>query len=157
MVVSTLDLPQRIKSNRAALSKFLVEEIEKSKPTGPRDARPEISTVYVAPTSEIEQTVASVWQEILAVDKVGIHDDFFELGGDSLNIVQLNGLLKKQLKRDIPVAVLFRYLTIHSFVQYLQQQEKDKKSPGQKKYRSRVIKESKNRLKERISRRTSSH
>jgi acyl carrier protein len=155
VVVSTVDLPQRIKSNRAAPSKFPVEEIEKSKPTGPGDARPEISTVYVSPRSETEKTVASVWQEILGIDKVGIHDDFFELGGDSLNIVQLNGLLKKQLKRDIPVAVLFRYLTIHSFVQYLHRQEENKKASGQKKDRSKIIKESRIRLEERILRRTS--
>jgi acyl transferase domain-containing protein/acyl carrier protein len=155
VVVSTLDLTQRIKSNRAAPSRFLVEEIDKRKSIGPGDARPEISTVYAAPASEIEQTLADVWQEILGIDKVGIHDDFFELGGDSLNIVQLNGMLKKQLKRDIPVAVLFRYLTIHSFVQYLHQQDGNKKAPVQKKDRSKIIKESRNRLEERILRRTS--
>ena len=154
VVVSTIDLSQRIKINRAAPAKFLEEEVEKNKPAGPRDERPEISTVYVAPRSEMEKTVAGVWQEILGIEKVGIHDDFFELGGDSLNIVQLNGMLKKQLKRDIPVAVLFRYLTVHAFVQYLQQQEEDKKAPAQNQDRSKVIQESKNRLKERMSRKS---
>ncbi|NIO84636.1 MAG: hypothetical protein GTN68_29150, partial [Candidatus Aminicenantes bacterium] len=50
----------------------------------------------------MERRIAGLWQEILGIDKIGIHDDFFELGGNSLNIVQLNGLLKKELDRDIP-------------------------------------------------------
>jgi acyl-CoA synthetase (AMP-forming)/AMP-acid ligase II/acyl carrier protein len=74
---------------------------------------------YVAPAAGIEKTVADLWKEVLQLDKVGIHDNFFDLGGNSLNIIQLNNRLKEVLKREIPVALMFRYLTIGSFTKYL--------------------------------------
>ncbi|UCH92255.1 MAG: SDR family NAD(P)-dependent oxidoreductase, partial [Candidatus Aminicenantes bacterium] len=154
VVVSTVDLPIRIKSNNVTPPLLVREDSKQDNRSRPVEARPEISSVYVAPRSENERIIAGIWQELLGIDKVGIHDDFFELGGDSLNIVQLNGKLKKILKQDIPVAAMFRYLTIHSFSQYLYREENGKKGAGQEMSRSNVIEESKSRLKTRISRRS---
>jgi acyl carrier protein len=53
------------------------------------------------------------------LEKVGIYDDFFELGGNSLKIIQLKVRLKEELNKNIPVAVLFQYRTISAFVEYL--------------------------------------
>ena len=153
VIVSTVDLPLRFNLNEEAAPVLAGTDGQQSKRPGPVEARPDISSIYVAPRSESERLIAGIWQELLGVDKVGIHDDFFELGGDSLNIVQLNGKLKKTLKRDIPVAVMFRYLTIHSFCQYLDRENQP--SGGENEMvRSTVIKESKNRLKTRIGRRS---
>jgi acyl transferase domain-containing protein/acyl carrier protein len=153
VVVSTMDLPARIEDNKVSAPVFSQEEFEVSRPTGPVLPRPELSTVYVAPEDESQQIVANIWQEILGIDKIGIHDDFFQLGGDSLSIVQVNNKLKKTLKKDIPVAVMFRHLTVQSFVEYLQGQEKGENETREKVDRSEEVKKGRRRLKTRIRRR----
>jgi acyl carrier protein len=154
VVVSTVDLAARLKAaapgTRGPTDRRLTKPNKIPRPTNPR---PELRSVYVAPKKEMERRIVGLWQDILGIDKIGIHDDFFELGGNSLNIVQLNGLLKKELDRDIPVTVMFRYLNIHSFVhEYLNRDKDSKGSPDQKRERAEVIKQGKDRLKTRISR-----
>jgi phthiocerol/phenolphthiocerol synthesis type-I polyketide synthase E len=51
--------------------------------------RPNLQTAYVAPRSEIEEQIAAVWQGLLGIDRVGIHDNFFDLGGDSVMGIQV--------------------------------------------------------------------
>jgi nitroreductase len=77
---------------------------------------------YVAPKSEMEQTIAAVWQEMLPVEKVGIHDNFFDLSGNSLLMVQTYTKLREILGRDISlVEMFFQYATIHSLAEFLTQ------------------------------------
>jgi bacitracin synthase 3 len=80
---------------------------------------------YVAPTNQLEKTIANIWTEVLQLDKVGIHDNFFDLGGDSMNIIQVSLKLKEAFERDIRVVTMFRYTTIHSLAGYLSQQDTD--------------------------------
>jgi amino acid adenylation domain-containing protein len=75
---------------------------------------------YAPPTTELETQIAAVWKEVLNTDKIGIHDNFFDLGGNSLGIIQVNIKLKSALKRDIPALIMFEYPTIASMVQYLE-------------------------------------
>ena len=56
--------------------------------------RPELSSQYAAPVSEIEKHIALVWAGAFSLKKVGIHDDFFELGGDSLYAIGIVNELK---------------------------------------------------------------
>ncbi|WP_126651528.1 non-ribosomal peptide synthetase [Chryseobacterium aureum] len=66
-----------------------------------RKALPEIDSsalstkTYVAPTTEIEESLAEIWQELLGIEKVGIHDNFFELGGHSLLSIRLIAKIRK--------------------------------------------------------------
>lgn len=150
IIVSTLDLVPRLASG-AQMEKML--EDDASEPGEQRQTaapRPDISTVYVAPRTDTELKIAAVWQRVLGVEKVGLNDDFFELGGDSLNIVQLNNELKQIFKKDIPVAVMFRYQNIQAFSKYLQQEETGAPAVED---RSEEIKKSKDRLKARMRRR----
>jgi len=71
------------------------------------------------PRSHIEKTIAETWKQLLHLDKVGIHDNFFDLGGNSLNIITLNRQLKNIFKRDIAVVEMFRYTTIAAQARYL--------------------------------------
>jgi fengycin family lipopeptide synthetase D len=104
-------------------------------------------TSYKAPGTHLEITIADIWKQVLGVNKVGIHDHFFELGGNSLNIVQVNERLKEELNIDLPVVALFRHTTIYSLAQQLKlinvEQEKTNLD------RVQVMEESKNRLKDR--------
>ena len=54
----------------------------------PEASRPALATFYLAPTTELERRIAEIWQDVLRVDRIGMHDNFFELGGHSLLLVQ---------------------------------------------------------------------
>jgi amino acid adenylation domain-containing protein/non-ribosomal peptide synthase protein (TIGR01720 family) len=77
---------------------------------------------YAPPTNELEKIVANTWKDILQLDKVGINDNFFDLGGNSMNIIHVNSRLKKELQKDIAIVTLFEYPTISTLLQYLAQE-----------------------------------
>jgi amino acid adenylation domain-containing protein len=81
------------------------------------DASP-LQVDYVAPQTDTEQRLAAIWCELLQVERVGIHDNFFDLGGHSLLIVRLHGLLQG-FQRGLSVVDLFRYPSIHKLAQAL--------------------------------------
>ena len=70
-----------------------------------RRIRPALATTYVAPTSTIEQTITTMWQEVLGFEPIGIYDSFFELGGHSLSAIRLIAHLKKVLQVDISLDI----------------------------------------------------
>jgi amino acid adenylation domain-containing protein len=77
----------------------------------------------VMPQTETEHLIASVWQEILQLEKVGIYDNFFESGGNSLLMVRTQSKLQNLLHQDIPIVDLFKFPTIQSLAQYLSKNE----------------------------------
>ena len=81
-----------------------------------RDA-PEES--YVAPGSELEHALATIWQEVLGIDRVGLHDNFFDLGGHSLLLVQVRTRLCERLRQEVSVLDLFKYSTINLLAKHL--------------------------------------
>jgi amino acid adenylation domain-containing protein len=62
---------------------------------------------FVAPVSEIEKLVAQVWQEVLGISQVGLKDDFFDLGGHSLNTIQIRSRLSQRLGVNVPLKIIF--------------------------------------------------
>jgi amino acid adenylation domain-containing protein len=74
---------------------------------------------YVAPRNELERAIAEVWREVLGLERVGVHDNFFESGGSSLLIVKLHGRLNEALGTDIPILELFRHTTIDALARKL--------------------------------------
>ncbi|HEY0603268.1 MAG TPA: MupA/Atu3671 family FMN-dependent luciferase-like monooxygenase, partial [Herpetosiphonaceae bacterium] len=85
----------------------------------PSISRPELAVSYVAPRNDLEQRIAAVWQELLQLEKLGIHDNFFELGGTSLLLVQARTKLRAALDRDLSLVELFQYPTISALAQHL--------------------------------------
>ncbi|MUG92154.1 amino acid adenylation domain-containing protein [Scytonema sp. UIC 10036] len=83
---------------------------------------------YVAPTSEVERTIAAIWQEVLNVEKVGIHDNFFDLGGHSLLVVEIHTKLQNVFNKDISIMELFKYPNISSLSKYLKQEQDEQNS-----------------------------
>ncbi|MCW3820140.1 non-ribosomal peptide synthetase [Micromonospora sp. DR5-3] len=68
---------------------------------------------YLAPRDDAERTVAQAWQELLAAaGEVGVHDDFFQLGGSSLQLTRLANLLREATGRPVPLAGLFTASTV---------------------------------------------
>jgi len=81
--------------------------------------RPNIETAFAQPQTGVQRVVADIWQEALGVDRVGIHDNFFDLGGHSLLIVQVSEKLRKELGRDVSVIDLFKHPTVGEIAQLL--------------------------------------
>ncbi|PHK27150.1 amino acid adenylation protein, partial [Nostoc linckia z15] len=86
----------------------------------PDALRPELEVAYVVPQTEVEKTIASVWQKALNLEKIGIHDNFFEIGGHSLLLVTVHSQLQEILNNaELSTLDLFRYPTINSLAEYL--------------------------------------
>jgi acyl carrier protein len=88
----------------------------------PDGARPDVGISYVAPQTELEQTLAKIWQQVLHLDRVGAQDNFFDLGGHSLLLVEVQNKAQEALERDVSLIDLFQYPTISSLAKYLSQQ-----------------------------------
>jgi non-ribosomal peptide synthetase component F len=69
--------------------------------------------------SELEEQIAALWKEVLGTQRVGLDDNFFDLGGDSLLIVAVHSQLQKMLQREIQVTDLFEYVTVRSLARHL--------------------------------------
>jgi len=85
----------------------------------PEGKRPELEIAYVSPRSEAERIIAAIWQDVLGVEQVGVHDNFFDLGGHSLLVTQVFSRLKAAFGREFPMVDMFRYTTVVALAQYL--------------------------------------
>ena len=83
---------------------------------------------YAAPRNEIEQTIARIWAEVLKLEKVDINENFFDLGGDSLDIIRINTKIKRAFNEEDTVIQLLRYPTVRSFAGYLNRGKNQKVS-----------------------------
>ncbi|MBW4649611.1 MAG: amino acid adenylation domain-containing protein [Kastovskya adunca ATA6-11-RM4] len=91
----------------------------------PESHRPDLQEVYQAPRSEVERAIATVWQSVLHLEKVGIHDNFFDLGGHSLLMIQVNNKLQDVFNRDLSIVELFQNPTISSLAQSLSKKSEE--------------------------------
>ncbi|HEX9671406.1 MAG TPA: beta-ketoacyl synthase N-terminal-like domain-containing protein, partial [Thermoanaerobaculia bacterium] len=85
----------------------------------PPAARPELSAAFTAPRSELERRIAAVWQEALGLPGVGIHDNFFDLGGHSLLLAKVHAGVQAALGRELPLVELFRHPTVAALARAL--------------------------------------
>lgn len=73
-----------------------------------------IDKAFIAPRTPTESTLAKIWAEVLNIERVGIYDNFFDLGGDSLLTVHLMKQIYKHFERELPLSSLFLNPTIDS-------------------------------------------
>jgi hypothetical protein len=78
--------------------------------------------IYEPPRSATETTIASVWREVLGVEKVGLTDNFFDLGGHSLLVVRVQQRLRDSLGLQVPIVELFRHPTVGALAGYATRQ-----------------------------------
>ena len=102
-------------------SSFLVMDAMPITPTGkvdrsalpaPSRIRPELNTSFVAPRTLCEKELAQVWAEILTLDRIGIHDNFFDLGGHSLMATRVVSRVIKTFQVEVPLQALFAAPTV---------------------------------------------
>jgi amino acid adenylation domain-containing protein len=87
----------------------------------PRAATRESNVPYEAPANQLEQTIAAIWQEALKADKVGLHSNFFDLGGHSLLMVQVHEKLATAFGRRFSMVELFQHPTVAALARHIGQ------------------------------------
>ena len=78
-----------------------------------------LADALVAPRGTVQERLAEVWREVLELDTVGVHDNFFDLGGNSLLLVVLADHVRRSFRRDVRVLELFDRPTIAEFAEFL--------------------------------------
>jgi non-ribosomal peptide synthase protein (TIGR01720 family) len=110
VVVSTTDLGALIK-NIQKMSRASIEQLSETAVPRAMHPRPNVQTAYVPPRTELEKALAEIWQAALGIDKVGIHDNFFELGADSVLGVQVISKARN-IGIKLNPSQLFEYQTV---------------------------------------------
>jgi amino acid adenylation domain-containing protein len=104
--LEALPLTPNGKVDRKALSKTTV-------------IKPRLNVEYLAPQNDLEKTISAIWKKVLGLDGVGIHDNFFDIGGNSLLMAHVAEELKLTLNQDIPIVKLYQYPTVYSLAKEL--------------------------------------
>jgi len=102
-------------------------------------------TPVEVPQAELQRKIASIWQETLEIKDIAIHDNFFDLGGRSIQIIQVHSRLQKFLKRDISIIDVFKYPTILSLAQYLSRDQGEHPALRQRHNRTELLRLSRER------------
>ena len=85
-------------------------------------ARADADEIYIAPRSSMERTIANIWQELLKLDKVGVNDNFFGLGGHSLLLVHAQSKVTEALRVKLSMVEMFQYPTVSALAEHLSMQ-----------------------------------
>ena len=96
-------------------------KIDRSTLPEPSEAEMALGTQYVAPRNETELALTAVWSDVLRRERVSIRDNFFDLGGHSLLALRLMVRIQEKLKKNLPLATLFKAPTIEQMSTILRQ------------------------------------
>ena len=106
VIVSTGDVEAR----RAAW----LDPLKEARTATRRYERPNLRNAYVGPGGAAEVAIAEIWQDLLAVDRVGVHDNFFELGGSSLLGLQVVHRLRQEFSAPVPLTIVYEGPTVRT-------------------------------------------
>ena len=86
----------------------------------PPHARPGLEAAYVAPRTPLEQELEKIWSEVLDLDDIGVHDNFFDLGGHSLRAAQVLARIRHLFQVEIPLKMFFAKPTLAALADYIE-------------------------------------
>ena len=92
----------------------------------PDRRKPEVAQAFVAPRPGIEAALAEIWREVLDVERVGVDDPFFDLGGHSLLLARVRAAIAARLGRELPMVELFQHPTVRRLAAHLEAPAKDR-------------------------------
>jgi amino acid adenylation domain-containing protein len=115
LFLEALPLTDTLKVDRKALPK-------------PNGLRPEISAPYTAARNSTEEALVKIWAEMLNLDQVGVHDNFFDLGGHSLTATRVISRVVKTFPLDLPVKALFDSPTVAEMAEIIARHQDNKSS-----------------------------
>ncbi|MEM6963214.1 MAG: amino acid adenylation domain-containing protein [Bacteroidota bacterium] len=87
----------------------------------PDAVRPVLEIEYVEPQTEFEEIVKEVWSEVMEIDKIGIHDNFLAIGGDSLHGIRVISRLSAAFELELPVNLIFQKPTIAQIAAHIEE------------------------------------
>jgi acyl carrier protein len=76
---------------------------------------------FVPPQTEMEIAIAGVWQNMFGLERISVEENFFDLGGHSMLLIQMHGRLRELLKTEFPIVTLLEHPSIGSLARHLQQ------------------------------------
>lgn len=94
-------------------------KIDRKALPAPDVKRPELDVAYAAPRTAVQKTLANVWADLLGIDRVGIDDNFFDLGGNSLLSIQCVAQLEGH-GLELPIVKLYQHPTVKACASYLE-------------------------------------
>ncbi|HSH66405.1 MAG TPA: AMP-binding protein, partial [Bacteroidia bacterium] len=98
-------------------------KVDRKKLPAPAGMDGTIETVYVAPRNETEEKLVNIWQEILGHDRIGVKDNFFEIGGHSLRVIRVLSSVRNEFKIDIKIEEVFSNPTIEHMAKEIARQK----------------------------------
>ena len=117
IVVSTRDLPARIDEWK---NREILRDVDQSLPSesairaaiSSSYSRPNLANAYTAPSTDSQRTIAVIWQELLGIERIGLHDNFFELGGHSLLATQVISRIRNAFSIEVPLRRVLEAQTV---------------------------------------------
>ena len=97
-------------------------KVDRKQLPAPQGSRVKAEGEFVAPKGNVEQSVATIWKEILHVEQIGVDDNFFDFGGHSLQVVQVQNRLRETIGVNVPVLKLFQFPTIRTLAKFISEQ-----------------------------------
>jgi acyl carrier protein len=98
-------------------------KIDRNALPAPDGDRPEVHEHFILPRTPLEEFVASIWRDALKLDRVGVHDNFFDLGGHSLMAARVFAELQKKFKATLNLVDVFNAPTIAELAEMIYQRE----------------------------------
>lgn len=121
-VVSSIDL--------TSLRAWLADSVVSKPASSDSFERPDLESEFISPRDLVEERIAAFWRELLGVAQIGVHDDFFGLGGHSLIAVRLFRMIKAEFDIDLPISLLFEAPTIAQCADKIRTMVPDIESPS---------------------------
>jgi acyl carrier protein len=83
---------------------------------------------FVAPQTDVEETIAAILRDVLQIDRVGVNHNFFDLGGNSVHMIQIYNKIREAFEKEFPLVKIFEYPTITSLAAYLNSEQSEESS-----------------------------
>ncbi len=120
VIVSSQDFPGLLEGTSALTARALLELRGGGQAGTERHPRPDLSTPYAAPDTDLTSQIADIWASALGLAEIGVHDSFFELGGNSLLGLDLVARIQRTVRcRVFPPHVLYEAPTVAALAEYI--------------------------------------
>ena len=98
-------------------------KIDRQMLPAPTDVDSKETVKYLVPRNDLENYIAKLWQETLGIDRVGVEDNFFDIGGHSLLVLRVHRQMQDAVERPVALTDLFRFPTVRSLAKFLSQED----------------------------------
>ncbi|MDF2970063.1 MAG: hypothetical protein K0R61_513, partial [Microvirga sp.] len=121
IAASVQDFPNEDAAPEASAASMLLQKAGGASASAVQHPRPPLATPYVAPRHDLEQTLGTIWEQVLGIERVGIHDDFFELGGESLVALQVLNRVRDAYQVELSLRQFFDTPTVSGLAAIIEQ------------------------------------